>query len=239
MDVFRRFLAAGDIEVAAARRAGADEDRVPAFGQQRLHAVDTLAAAEVDAEAEDVAAFLVDDRVGQAELRDLRADHAAGLGVLVEDHNVIAKRGKVAGDGERGGATADKSNTLAVLLRRRLRQPLADIVLVVGGDALQAADRHRLVFDAHAPAGRFARAVAGAAEHAGKHIRMPIDHVGVGITPRGDQADIFRHRRMRRAGPLAIDDFMKVVGGGNIGILHSLLETRPATLNKSVSRRSS
>ena len=79
MDVLGRFLAAGDVEVAAARRAGADEDRVPAFRQQRLHAVDALAAAEFDAEVEDVAAFLVDDGVGQAEFRDLRADHAAGF----------------------------------------------------------------------------------------------------------------------------------------------------------------
>ena len=62
MDVLGRFLAAGNVEVAAARRAGADEDRVVVFGQQRLHAVDAFAAAEFDAEVEDVAAFLVDAR---------------------------------------------------------------------------------------------------------------------------------------------------------------------------------
>ena len=66
-----RFLAAGNVEVAAARRAGADEDRVVAFGQQRLQAVDALAAAELDAEVEDVADLLVDHRFGQAEARDL------------------------------------------------------------------------------------------------------------------------------------------------------------------------
>ena len=43
MDVGGGFLAAGDVEVAAARRAGADEDRVVVLGQQRLQAVDALA----------------------------------------------------------------------------------------------------------------------------------------------------------------------------------------------------
>ena len=85
MDVGGGFLAAGDVEVAAARRAGADEDRVVALGEQRLQAVDALAADELDAEVEDVADLLVDHRLGQAEARDLRADHAAGLGVVVED----------------------------------------------------------------------------------------------------------------------------------------------------------
>ena len=40
-------LAARDVQVAPARRAAADEDRVVALGQQRLHRVDALAAAEL------------------------------------------------------------------------------------------------------------------------------------------------------------------------------------------------
>ena len=52
MDVGGRFLAARDVEVAAARRAGADEDRVVALGQQRLQAVDALAEPHLDAEVE-------------------------------------------------------------------------------------------------------------------------------------------------------------------------------------------
>ena len=39
------FLAAGNVEIAAARRAAADEDRVVVLRQQRLQAVDALAAA--------------------------------------------------------------------------------------------------------------------------------------------------------------------------------------------------
>jgi len=57
MNVFGRFLAAGDIEVAAARRAGADEDRVVVLGKKFFQAVDALAATKLDAEIEDVAGF--------------------------------------------------------------------------------------------------------------------------------------------------------------------------------------
>ena len=63
------FLAAslrpGDIEVAPARRAGADEDRVVVLREQLLQAVDVAATAELDADIEDIADFLVDHRFGQ------------------------------------------------------------------------------------------------------------------------------------------------------------------------------
>src|SRR5262249_56263745 len=130
MDVLDRFLAAGNIEVAAARRAGADEHRVPALRQQRLQAVDALTAAKLDAEPEDVVALLVDDRFRQAKARDLRADHAAGLRVLVEHHASIAERCEVARDRKRSRAATHERNALAVLLRRWLRQAIADVVLV-------------------------------------------------------------------------------------------------------------
>ena len=167
---------------------------------------------------------------GQAEFGDLRADHAARLRILVEHHAMITERREVTRDGERGGAAADQRDALAVFLRRRLGQPRADIVLVIGGDALQAADRHRLVLDAHAPAGRLARPVTGAAENSRKHVGVPVDHVGVGIAARGDQPDIFRDGRMRRASPLAIHDLVEVARRRNVGILHSLLGNAPRTM---------
>ncbi len=61
MDIGGGFLAAGDVEVAPARRAGADEDRIPVFSASSAFRLSiALAAAELDAEVEDVAAFLVD-----------------------------------------------------------------------------------------------------------------------------------------------------------------------------------
>ena len=104
-----------------------------------------------------------------------------GLRVLIEHHAMIAERREVARDRQRGGAAADERDALAVLVRGRLRQARADVVLVVGGDTLQAANRHRLLLHASAPAGRLARPVAGAPENSGKHVRFPVDHVGVAV----------------------------------------------------------
>ena len=177
--------------------------------QQRLEAVDTLARPEIDAEIEDVAAFLVDHRFRQPEPRDLGADHAARLGVGIEHDAMIAERREVARDRERGRAGADQRDAPAVLVRRRARQARPDIVLEVGGDALEAADRHRLFFHAATPARRLAGPVAGTPEHARKDVRAPIDHVGVGIASRGDQPDVFGNGGMSRTGPLAIDDLVE------------------------------
>ena len=96
----------------------------------------------------------------------------------------------------------------------------ADIVPMVGGDALQAADGDGLGFHALAAAGRLAGPVADAPEDAGEDIRMAVDHVGVGETPLRDQPDVFGNVRVRWAGPLAIHDLVKVVGMRGIGWLH-------------------
>src|SRR5205814_1529523 len=118
---------------------------------------------------------------------------------------------EIACDGQRGRAGADQRDALAVLLLRDGRQISANVALVVGGDPLQPADRHRLGFDPAAAAGRFARPVAGAAEDAGKDIRLPVDSPGFAIALLGDQPDVFRHRRVCRTGPLAIDDLVEIV----------------------------
>jgi hypothetical protein len=178
-----------------------------------------LAADELDADIEDVIAFLVDDRFRQPEARDLRADHAARLRILVEDRAGVAERREVACDRERGRAAAHQRDALAVLNDGRLRQPVGDVVLVVGGHALQAADGDRVLFDAPAPAGRLAGTVAGAPEDSGKHVRLPVDHVGVAEAACRDQPDVFGDRGVRRACPLAIHDLVEVVRCRNVGIL--------------------
>ncbi len=101
-----------------------------------------------------------------------------------------------------------------------------DVALVVGGDALEAADRDRFGFlavvflDAAAPAGRFAGPVAGAPEDAGEDVGLPVDHVGIGVAPCRDQPDVFGDWSVGRTGPLAIDDFMEVAGLADVGGLH-------------------
>src|ERR1700686_7826 len=217
-----RFLAAGNIEFAAARRAGADKDRIVVFAEQFLQAVDALTAFELDAEIEDVIGFLVDHRIRQPEFRNLGSHHAARLRIGIEHRAVIAERRQVARDGERGGATTDDRNTLAVF-RSGPRHPVFDVILEVGGDALQPADRDRSVLDAAAAARGFARTIAGPSQNSRKYIRFPIDHVGVAIAAFSDQPDVFWNGRMRGTGPLAVDNFVKVVGCRNISRFHSYL----------------
>src|SRR5581483_7386597 len=78
VDIRRGFLPPGNVEVAAARSAGADEDGVEAFGEHAGQAVDARAVAGLDAaHSGDVADLLVDHRFGQAKARDLAPDHAA------------------------------------------------------------------------------------------------------------------------------------------------------------------
>src|SRR5207253_5460028 len=50
VNVVCRFLAARNVELAAARCAGADKDRIKVLAEQLLQAVDALAAPELDAE---------------------------------------------------------------------------------------------------------------------------------------------------------------------------------------------
>jgi hypothetical protein len=141
---------------------------------------------------------------------------------------VIAERREIARDGEGGGAAAHQRDPLAVLVLGRARQARLDVAFVVRGDALEPADRNRLVLDAAAPAGGLARPVAGAAENAGKHVGLPIEHVGVAVTPCRDQSDVFRNGGVRRTGPLAIDDLVEIVRGRNVGGFHSLLVLQTA-----------
>ena len=129
MNVGRGLLAPRDFEVAPARSAGADEDRVVFCGEQLLQAVDAVAAAEVDADAKDVADFLVDYGFGKAELGDLRADHAACPLVAVEHRDLIAERREIARHRERSGARPDQRDAFAVFPGGCFRKPAADIVL--------------------------------------------------------------------------------------------------------------
>ena len=161
---------------------------------------------------------------GKAEARYLAADHACAAGIPVEQHAFVPERREVAGDGQRCGTRADQRDPLAVALGGALGQAIANVFLVVGGDALQPADGDRLglrllvtaLLDAAAAARGLAGPVAGAAQDARKDIGLPVDEVGVAVAARRDQANVFGNRRVRRARPLAIDDLVEVVGLGDI-----------------------
>ena len=180
VDVGAAFGAAGELELLALGRAAADEHRVETARLEQLaHAVDARVVADLRSHLLDVADFFGQHRFREAERRDVRAHQAARLVPLLEDHDFVAERQQVVGDRERRWARADAGHLLAVLLRRDHRQPGRDVVLVVGGHALQAADRDRLVLDPPAPAGRLAGTVANAAQDAWKHVGLAVDDVGV------------------------------------------------------------
>ena len=93
---------------------------------------------------------------------------------------------------------------------------------MIGGDALQAADRNRLRFHAPAAARRLAGAVADAAENAGKDIGLTVDQVGLREHALRDEPNVFGNVGMGRAGPLAVDYAMKVIRISSIGRFHRL-----------------
>ena len=149
------------------------------------------------------------------------AHQAAGHAVLLEDGDRVAERHQVVGHGQRGAARADQRHLLAVLELGDLRQTRPDVfVPVVGGDALQAADGHRLFFDAAAAAGRLTGPVADPPEDAREHVRMPVHHVGVGEAALSNKSNVFGDVGVCWASPLAIHDFVKVVGLRSVRRLH-------------------
>jgi hypothetical protein len=96
-----------------------------------------------------------------------------------------------------------------------------DVFLIVSGHPFEAAYGHRLLVNTAAPAGGLTRPVTDAAQDAGEHIGVPVDHVGVTIAAGGDQTDVFGNGGVCRTGVLAIHDFVKIVGTTCIGRIQS------------------
>src|SRR5688500_10851550 len=111
---------------------------------------------------------------------------------------------------------------------------MANIVPMVGRDALEAADGDRLSVDATAPAGRLAGSIAGAAEDAREDVRLPVDHVRVGVMTVRDPPDVFRHIGVRRTGPLAVDNLMVVLRIGDVRRAQSVTLPGDTALSPSV-----
>ena len=100
MNMFTRFLAARNIQVAAARRPGADKDGVVPFIQYRLQAVDVGLEVCMDAHVEDVVDLLIQNCRWQPEGGDLAAHKAAARRLIVIKVELIAKWRKISCNGE-------------------------------------------------------------------------------------------------------------------------------------------
>ena len=109
-------VTAGQIQLFAARRAGADEDGVEIPGEQCLHALDGRVVADIDAHVKNLVDLVHQHRVRQAKSRDVGAHQPAGLGVFLEDHHFVAQRHQIVGDGERSRPRADQRDALAIFL---------------------------------------------------------------------------------------------------------------------------
>src|SRR5438034_9415710 len=84
VDVLRAVLAPGEVEVAAARRARADEQGIVTLGHQLLQPIDIYPAFEFDSDIQDITHLLVNHFEPQAEARALAPDHATRARVPVE-----------------------------------------------------------------------------------------------------------------------------------------------------------
>ncbi len=211
VNVRLRFFAAGNVEVLAFRRTRTDEDRVVADFEQRFHALDRCVVTNLDPHLEDHLDLFVEHGLGQAERRDVGAHEAACLAELLEHDHLVAEWHQIVGHGKRRGAGADAGDLLSVLLFGDFRKAIGDVFPEVGGNALEPADGDGLFVDSRSTAGRLAGAIACSSENAREDVRLAVQHVGVGVMPLRNHPNVFGDVGVRGAGPLAIDDFVKVV----------------------------
>ena len=173
-----------NLEILAARRAGADEHRVElAAVEQLFHALDTMVQLQVDAHVDDVVDLFIENRGRQTEARDVRA-HQSACGIeRFEDRDLVAEGSKIVGHGQRRTAAADQRDLLSVALRRPFGQAIGDVLAVIGRDPFQPADGDRFLVNATAAARRLAWPVADSPEYAREHVRLAILYIRVPKTP--------------------------------------------------------
>ena len=161
--------------------------KVPADGDPRPHR---------DAGGQDVGNVPVQDVLGQAIVGDAVAEHAAQLGALLIDGDLVAHERQVVGRRQAARPAADDGHCLARVLR-----PLrgGHVGHVVHGVPLQAADVHRVVH--HPPA---ALALAGVLAHigagGGEGVVLSDEAHRVLIPPQPDEGDVPGDVHMGRAG---------------------------------------
>src|SRR5687767_12330900 len=97
---------------------------------------------------------------------------------------------------------------------------MRDVVFMIGGNALQSANRNGLAVDAAAPARRLARTVAGTPQDSREHVGLPIEDIRIVEAALRDHPDVFRHVRVRGTRPLAVDDAVVIVRVRRIRTIH-------------------
>jgi len=140
---------AGNIHEPGEPRAGADEDRVVAVLLHELgdrpDLADDVVHLELDTELRQVVHLALHDRLGETELGNAVDEHAASLVQRLEDGHLVTGLDAVARHSEPGGSGADDGDLLAGLRGRLGHRRLTLLRLPVGDEALETADRHRLL----------------------------------------------------------------------------------------------
>ena len=108
---------------------------------------------------------------------------------------------------------------------------MPNLVTVIGGDALQPADRDGLAVNAAAAARRFARAVARAPQNPGKNVGLPIEDIRIVEPALRDHPDVLRDVRVGRTGPLAIHDAVVVIRMTDVSWAHLPKDYRGSIAN--------
>ncbi len=211
----------GDIQVAAPRSARAHKHGVVAFLEYLLEAGYIGLKVLIDTHIEDEIDLLVEHLWRESEHGNLTAHEAAAQGLVVVQIELVAEGRQITGHRQGGRTGPNEGHSPPIALLRYTRQQMLDLVFVIGCHPFESADGHRLVFHTAASAYRLAGSVTGPAKNPRKDVGLPVDHVGIGVTARCDQADVLGYRCVRRAGVLAIHHFVEVLGIFRIGCFHS------------------
>ena len=161
---------AGDVEELGQAGAGRHVDGVEALLEQLLgrgHVAYDGVVLKLDAHVLQAVDLALDDRLGQTELGDAVDQHAAAGEECLEDGDVKAVAGELAGAGDAGRAGADDGDLLAVLGSHLGR---GGELGAVAQEALELADGHGLgLLATDAPALALVLLRADAAADGGKH----------------------------------------------------------------------
>ncbi len=200
-------VGAGDGQGAAALEADGEVHGLVAAAVLLHQAVDgevragRLVALQVDAEREHAVDVLLQRGLGQAVLGDAEAQHAARLGLALEDGDGVAEQREVAGGGEAAGARADHGDLLLVRDLGLLGQRHVG-ERVVADEPLEAGDGQRLVHIAARAVG-LALVRADAAADGGEGVGVAGDGVGLGVAAVGDERQVALGAGVHGAGALA------------------------------------
>ena len=182
-------IGAGDGQADALVGTHGDEHGVVALLEEIVQVLHGMVQPQVHAQVHDVGDLPLDDLRGQAVLGHAHPQHAAGHRQRLEDRHRIAQPDQVLRCRQATRPRANDGHLPVVLDLARLRHHAGLRVHLVGDEALEGADVHRLVHQG-AVAGIFAAVVADAPADAGEGIVL-FDHPhGIVVAPLADQGNV-------------------------------------------------